>query len=207
MAIPLLLGTLLGFFGAIPVAGPISALVLRAGLRKQAHRGRAVALGAALAESVYVLLAFLGFSLFLNSVPWILAWSRTLASVLLIGLGLYFLFSKSAREMHTDAPLPDQAKGKKRAFSVGFGVSILNPTLMATWTTAITSLYSYHFFSYSVLNAVLFSLGVSVGIVLWFSLMLHLIHRNHDRLNPVWIRRMLAGIGILLLSLGVWNLF
>ena len=73
--------------------------------------------------------------------------------------------------------------------------------------TVITSLFTYRWFAYSVANAIFFSLGVSVGIVSWFPLMLFLIHRNHDRLNPTWIRRLLSVIGVFLTGLGVWSLF
>lgn len=206
MLVPLAAGTLMGFFGAIPVAGPVSAIVLRFGLKQQARRGQAVALGAALAESIYVLLAFFGFNLFLNSVPHLLVASKYLASAILGALGLYFLFSKSSRELGADA-VPVKSGGKRSAFGVGFGVSIVNPTLLATWTTVITSLYSYQIFPYSTANAVLFSVGVTLGIAGWFWLFLFLIHKNHDRLNPIWIRRTLAVIGIFLIALSVWNLF
>lgn len=200
----LISGTALGFLGAVPVAGPVSAIILRFALRKQARRAGAVALGAALAEAFYVLLAFFGFNLLLESVPHLQSISKYLTSAIIGALGIYFMVSKTTSAPHGTAPA--EPKGKKSAFGVGFGISILNPTLVATWSTVIASLYSYQLFPYSVSNAILFSAGVAVGIIAWFAVMLHLIHRNHDRLNPMWIRRMLICMGAMLVGLSVGNL-
>ncbi|NDG85904.1 MAG: hypothetical protein EBX52_12825, partial [Proteobacteria bacterium] len=69
MTLAFLLGSLLGFFGAVPVEGPVSALALQFGLKHQYHKGRLLAIGAGLAEAIYTLLAFLGFTLLIQSIP------------------------------------------------------------------------------------------------------------------------------------------
>ncbi|MBL7715537.1 MAG: LysE family transporter [Bdellovibrionales bacterium] len=154
----LFFGFTFGFFGAVPVAGPVSAIILRFGLKKQTRKGRAVAAGAALAEAFYVFLAFFGFNLLLDSVPYLQSISKYLTSIILGALGIYFMVSKSASS--TQGGTPTEITGKKSAFGVGFGISILNPTLIATWSTVIASLYSYRLFPYSITHALLFSVGV-----------------------------------------------
>ena len=52
------LGILLGFVGSIPAAGPLLLLVIASGLEGQRRRALALAAGGALAESLYVALAF-----------------------------------------------------------------------------------------------------------------------------------------------------
>jgi threonine/homoserine/homoserine lactone efflux protein len=203
MIIPFLMGAGLAFLGAIPVAGPVSALVLKLGLKRHSVQGWLFACGAALAESVYVLLAFFGFSVFLKSIPLFESGSRFLAGLILIALGLYFAFSKSASRIGQ----PDQQKkmGKRSAFFMGFMVSIVNPTLIASWTAIITSLYGYHVFQFSKSNAVAFSIGVPIGISSWFAVMLSIIHFNHHRFREEWIRRLIKTMGLILLSIGIYS--
>lgn len=204
MILPSFIGYWFGFLGAIPVAGPVSALVLNHGLKKNNGRGIALATGAALAESIYVLLSFLGFNFILVSVPGFETVSKWATSLILTALGLYFIFHKNAKP--TQLPIESKQRGKKRsAFFFGFTVSILNPTLIATWSSVITTVHSYHLFNYSMLNSVQFSLGVASGIVSWFALMLFLIRKNHHRISDRWVRKILLMIGILLVGLGVFS--
>ena len=46
MLLPILIGFVFGFFGSMPVAGPIAVLVLRLGLEHHPSRAMAVAAGA-----------------------------------------------------------------------------------------------------------------------------------------------------------------
>jgi len=200
---PLLLGSALGFAGAIPIAGPVSALVLRYGLKRQFKKGRALAFGAGLAEGVYVVFAFLGFELLFKTLPYFEQIATGIACLILIALGIYFLRSKPARWLETQPP-PSE-KGRK-AFLIGFGVSIVNPTLLATWTTVISSLHGMNVFEYGALTGFSFACGVWAGTGLWFTLMLLLIRKNHSRFKNHWIKRIMASMGILLLSLGAWAL-
>lgn len=63
---PALLGFALGFLGSVPIAGPTSAIVLKSGLQGEFKSGRTIALGSAMAESVYAGVAFYGFSSFVS---------------------------------------------------------------------------------------------------------------------------------------------
>jgi threonine/homoserine/homoserine lactone efflux protein len=204
MLFPFGVGGLLGFLGAIPVAGPVSALVLRYGFKKQIQRGLTFAAGAAIAESVYVLLAFFGFNFIFSSIPYFETVSKALASLILIGLGTYFVFSKSAHAIGQSSVSTEERNRKE--FVIGFMVSILNPTLIASWATIITTLSTYHSFEYSMSNSISFSVGVAIGIVSWFSIMLLLIRRNHNRLKVEWIKRLLMSLGSFLILLGLFSI-
>jgi threonine/homoserine/homoserine lactone efflux protein len=207
MILPFIVGALLSFIGAMPIAGPVSALVLKFGLKKQSVRGLLLATGAAIAEAIYALLAFFGFNALFNSVPFLEIGSRVLASTVLIGVGSYFFFSKSISKIDlTHEPDTSPVKGRKRkSFITGFMISIVNPTLIATWTAMITTLYGYHWFEYSTPHAIMFSFGVSLGIVSWFAVLLSLIHRHHHRFKQEWIRMILKGLGLLLVAIGLFT--
>jgi threonine/homoserine/homoserine lactone efflux protein len=207
MMIAISIGTALGFFGAIPVAGPVSALVLRYGLKHQYRNGRALAFGAGLAEAIYVLLAFFGFNVLIHSIPYLEFASKAVTSLILIGLGVYFILARPSTWSDPSTgpstnPSIDQTKGRS-ALIIGFGISIVNPTLLATWTTVITTIHGLKLFAFSPSSSCVFALGVWVGITLWFSLMLALIRMNHQRFKTTWIRWLLIGMGVLLTVLGM----
>ena len=206
MLIALLIGTAFGFLGAIPVAGPISALALKYGLKYQYRKARLLAAGSGLAEAIYVLLAFMGYTLFIQSIPHLERISSLLAGGLMIGLGLYFLFTKTSKWI-ADPPPKHLKEGGKHAFLIGYGIAIMNPTLIATWTTVISTLHGLNAFSYSTPNAIAFSLGVWLGIVLWFSFMLELMKRNRHRFQTRWIKWILLAMGILLVGVGIATLY
>ena len=58
--IALVAGSVMGFLGSMPIAGPVAVLVLERGLIRRRREGLGVALGAAAAEAIYAFLAFWG---------------------------------------------------------------------------------------------------------------------------------------------------
>ena len=200
MILAIFTGILFGFAGAIPIAGPVSALVLKAGLRHQYRRGRALGFGAGLAEALYVMAAFAGFKILLEAAPDVEKWTSTLAGIVLIGVGIHFLFTKPPAPVPSEGLKNEQGKS---AFLFGFGVSIVNPALIASWTTVVTSLNGFHLFEYSILNSTVFASGVWLGTGIWFALMLKIIRANHHRFKPSWIRMTFLGVGIFLITLGL----
>ncbi|MEM9877406.1 MAG: LysE family transporter, partial [Myxococcota bacterium] len=62
-------GFVLGALGSIPVAGPISALVIARGIQGRFKAGAFIALGGGTVEAIYCFLAFWGFAQFLEEHP------------------------------------------------------------------------------------------------------------------------------------------
>src|SRR4051795_11238662 len=109
----LLAGTIMGFLGSMPIAGPVAVLVLERGLVRRGREGLAVALGAAAAESVYAFLAFWGLGSVLYGSPMLLQASRLVGAGVMITLGLYLANRKPApRIAETEGDSP--AAGRKR---------------------------------------------------------------------------------------------
>jgi threonine/homoserine/homoserine lactone efflux protein len=194
----LLLGFLFGFIGSIPVAGPISLLVVAYGLRGRYRDAIFLAAGGALAESGYAALSFWGMSALLARYPAILPWSRAAGAVVLLGLGSVFVSGGGMKESTQE---PDS---KRRSFLTGFGLTALNPTLIVTWTAATTTLYGTGLLSPSRGAAAPFSIGAFVGIVAWFSVLVALIERYRDKFRPSLLGRMIQVIGLLLIGLGLF---
>ncbi len=206
MIAALLVGVAFGFFGSVPVAGPVSVVVFVRGAEGHVRSGLATAIGGALAEGIYAFLAVWGFSTFLVRHPWIEPVSNGLAAAILLLLGVLFL----RRKPHE---LPKDPGAHGRSLFVGFLLVALNPTLIATWTAATAVLYSSGLLSLEPIRAVPLAIGAAAGIVAWFSLLLALVSRFRERFGLETMNRLLHGMGWVLLALGgaftvnfVWHL-
>lgn len=204
MLFALVLGLAMGFLGSVPVAGPISAIIVRRGLQGRFKAGAWVAVGGALPEAGYAYLAFWGFSTFLAQYAWIELVSRGAAAVILIVLALAFMRYRTRAE---EVERPGGSDALK-SFWFGFTITALNPTLIATWTAATTTLYSIRTVHFSPRDALAFALGAAVGIVAWFFVLLGLMRRFRDRFSQSTLDRVVRGFGWLLLALSgyfVWR--
>jgi len=197
-----LIGFTCGFVFSMPVAGPISLLVFGRGLQDRPQGIAYLAVGSAIAESVYAYFAFWGFSALLSRYAWIEPVSRGLTAVLLIALGVHF-----ARMKTTASPPPKQSTaerevGRKRSFFLGLTITALNPTLMATWGAAVAALHSFDIVSFGSGRALPFSIGVCVGISSWFALLLRLLKRYKSRFAASTLDRTVRVMGVLLTLFG-----
>lgn len=200
MIIAALIGFLFGFFGSVPIAGPIAALVLHRGLTGRFKDGAAIGIGCAVAEAGYAFLAFWGFATFLAQYPIIEPASRLLAALILIGLGVSFARYRGPREAE-DRPVT--ASAPKSAL-LGFTITALNPTLIATWTAATTTLYSTGLIRAEAINAFPFAGGTFVGIGGWFSLLTYLLWKYGKRFRRETLDRFVRAVGYLILGLGLF---
>ena len=202
MIAALILGFLFGFVGSMPVAGPVGILLFSRGLQDRMRSGVYLAIGSALAESVYAYLAFWGFSELLTSLAWIEPISRGVAAVLLTAIGLRLLLKREDAE--APAVKPDPQVGNKRSFLLGVTITALNPTLIATWGAAVAALHSFDLVVFGAERALPFSLGVCLGISGWCVMLLWLLRRYRDRFSRVTLVRTLRVMGGLLTVLGLF---
>jgi threonine/homoserine/homoserine lactone efflux protein len=200
-------GFVFGFVGSMPIAGPISALVFRCGVVGQLKRGLGITLGAAVAEGIYAFLAFWGVGSVFASEPWLLPISKLVGGVILIGLGVTFLRRPDPKPSPDgEAPRAVDRTGKS-SIPLGFGITIINPTLIATWSAVAATSMSTGLVSYSKSGALGFAIGVSLGITVWFAALLRLIDRFREQMSATLMRRVVQGIGGMLLGVGAWFLY
>jgi threonine/homoserine/homoserine lactone efflux protein len=198
----LLIGFAAGFIGSMPVAGPVSILLFSRGLQDRARSGAYLAVGAAIAESVYAYLAFWGFSELLTVYWWIEPISRGAAAVLLTALGLRFMLKGESAEQPEAKPAA--GVGNKRSFLLGLTITALNPTLIASWSAAVTILHSADLIDFGAGRALPFSIGVCLGISGWFIVLLWVLRRYRERFSRRTMARLLKGMGVALTLLGLW---
>jgi threonine/homoserine/homoserine lactone efflux protein len=194
-----LIGFLFGFVGSMPVAGPVSILVLERGLSGRFRSGLYLAAGAAVAESVYAFLAFFGLAALLARYPAIVPLSQAGGAVILLGLGVALL----RRRRPGDAAVAPRPATHGDAV-LGFTITALNPTFIATWTAAVTTLYGTGLVTPSTALALPFSISVCVGIVAWFAVLLALVKRFGGRMSQRTIDVAVRVMGVMLLGIAVW---
>lgn len=185
----------------MPVAGPIAILVFERGLEGRRRDGIYIACGAAIAESVYAYLAFWGFSALLVQYAWIALASRIAAAIILTGIGVYcYRLHLSDRERSKVRAKHRQSKG---SFFLGFTVTAINPTLLATWGATVTTLYSLQIVHFDASEALPFSIGSCAGIVSWFLTLMYFMRRLEHRFSTRSIDRLIHGIGVALIVVGL----
>lgn len=195
-----LLGALMGFVGSIPVAGPISLLVVAHGTR-DSRLALGVAAGGAIAESLYAYAAFFGLAALLARHPELQTVTRALGALTMTALGLHFV----RRRPRVAAAAPEARGAFARGVALGFGVTIVNPGFIATWSAATTVVVSSGLVpALRPREALPFALGALAGIVAWFSLLIALLRRLGGGLSTRALDRLVRLIGAALLALGAW---
>jgi threonine/homoserine/homoserine lactone efflux protein len=200
LILALLVGLLLSFLGSMPIAGPIAAIVVSKGLENKTRAGLCIAAGAAVAESAYAFMAFWGLTSVLQRFPGVVRASRILGCAILIGLGLYFFFRKRKEAARTEDSI--ERVGYKNVL-FGFSVTAANPTLIVTWTAAVSAAHGAGLLRVRALDAFPFAAGVVTGIVSWFAILLWLLSHFRNKVNPRTIDRAIRGMGVFLVVLGV----
>ena len=199
MILAFLVGLLLGFVGSIPVAGPTSVIVLKNTLEKGNREGLDIAAGAGLAESIYAFFAFWGLTTALLKFPGMVNAARIVGAVLIVAVRVSLvLWRTNARRLRKAAA--DDRQGRR--WLRGFASAILNPTLLVTWTTVVTALHAMSLLRMRGIDALPFAVGVGVGIMGWFFLLVKLAQRFRDRLRPQSLDRVVKGMGWAMIAIG-----
>lgn len=131
-----IIGLLAGFIFSMPVAGPISILVTSNALRGRLNYCIHAALGASIADLIYVFIAVLGLTELYNIYRPVIPYILIVGSVFLFFLGLKISRTKLniSNTVHENGPLVKNEKNN--GFVTGFLLNFLNPTLFLGWLTS-----------------------------------------------------------------------
>jgi len=203
----LAMGFIMGWVGSMPLAGAVSIFVFQRGLAGRFRRGITLAAGAAVAEAVWCLVALIGAEQILTRWPNLDGPARTVGGLILLALGLYFLFQKNTLPATEDkpSPAPEAVHALLREFWLGFVLVAGNISIPFTWLAMITVAVSWG------LDPVagppwLFTTRVPIGILVWFALLLKLLTMFRTRFRPRTHELLMKAMGILLLAVGSWTL-
>ncbi len=135
----LIIGLIVGFVFSMPVAGPISILVVSNTLHDHRRRALFIAIGGAIADFIYIFILVFGFTKLLTRHEWIISY------ILLIGA--IFIFVQAFKLLRYHIRLSNgnsneesvvQTKFIKKVrhhhgLFTGFFVNFLNPTIIFGW--------------------------------------------------------------------------
>jgi threonine/homoserine/homoserine lactone efflux protein len=225
----LVLAFVIGFVTSIPPMGPIAILVLQQSLMGHHLRAIALSVGGSIAEGVYCAAAIWGLDLLLEEFPTVSTALQWMGVVVLVVLGGYFArpqhdiddsgLSKvdsdeegeegddgedSEEEARQQFREIDTSEPWHRGFLVGLSIEIVNPTLLATWTSGAAVLVSLVGIEFGTLEKIGFPLALIVGINAWFVLLVFLVRKYGARLDVDHIHRLVRFLGVVLIGLGVF---
>jgi threonine/homoserine/homoserine lactone efflux protein len=192
----------MGMASSIPVAGPTTALVVSLGLEGRARAAGLVGLGSSIPESTWACLALWGFAALVERHAWIEPISQAISVLLLLGIGGLLVLRAGRPAALTSAESVPET-GAARSLLLGLSLTGLNPTLIVNWAAAIALVYSLGLLEPVPGLAIPFGLGVGMGIMLWFAVVLRLLHQHHAHISARARAIAMRVMGALLLALGL----
>jgi threonine/homoserine/homoserine lactone efflux protein len=185
-----------GFVGSMPLAGPIAIMAVARASRGKYSEALRVGLGAAAAEGLYAAVAFWGFTTFLANHAIVAPISRAVTAVVLVAIGVRFMFWKPTEGKDTQ-------ENKAGTALLGFSVSAINPTLLLTWSAAVAALYSRGLKEASPVYAIPFGLCAAAGIGGWFVTLTVLFKKYGGKLPRTTLTWVIRAMGLVLVILGL----
>jgi len=137
-----LLGLFAGFFFSMPVAGPISIVVVSNALKGNLRFCLRTALGASIAEMFYVFAAISGISVLYTNFKFVIPY-------VIIGGSLFLIFvAYKVTQTKMEIDNVDDGKVKRKpkdsgGFRTGFILNATNPSLFINWLAASFMLFSF----------------------------------------------------------------
>jgi threonine/homoserine/homoserine lactone efflux protein len=191
-----MLGFGIAFVGSMPMSGPVAVLIMTRALRRERAPALLIALGASLVEATYAGVIAFFLPLLLGKTRGVVLASLGLGCLIVTALGVLLLLRPAAVSKVADTT-------PRRGFLRGALSALLNPTLIATWTVAVSTLSANSWLSPNLRSALTFALGVSLGSIGWFALAVTAIGVWHRRITPTLRAKVMRAMGGVLILSGV----
>jgi threonine/homoserine/homoserine lactone efflux protein len=204
MIVEILIAILIGISLAAPV-GPTTTEVIKRGINGFYH-GFLTGLGAAAADSTYLLIVFFGLSiLFLYPLAKIVIW--IFGCVILVYLG--FIAVKDFSQFKSIDPQSKEEDNSAEmsirwSFPTGYLITVANPITIIFWMGIFGSYLSSVIGGVTQLSALFYSFFVVVGVILWFFVLSIILGRGGSRLGSKFLKYVSPVCGIILIAFGAW---
>jgi len=199
--IALVTGFVFGFLTSMGV-GPINIMAMSKALRQGFAHGFSVGLGAALMDFVYAGVGVFGLSPLVDYEPVRIAF-KVISIPLLIYLGI-----KAIQHKFESSPYANQNArnngGKHSSFLVGISLYVANPTFLPFWIGVAGIVHSHKLVQTTLVDNLLFSIGVGIGTAIWFYVLLRFICMKHIQLKPKLLNAISKVSGVLLIFFGCY---
>jgi threonine/homoserine/homoserine lactone efflux protein len=191
------LGFGIAFVGSIPMSGPVAVLIMTRALHRERRAALLLALGGALVEAGYAFGIAAVLPHLVGKTRGVVLGSLGLGCVVVTALGTLLVVRPAMASAAADT-------SPRRGVLRGALSTLLNPTLVATWTVAVSTLYANDWLAPRLSSALTFALGVALGSLAWFALAVTVIGTWHRRVTPALQAKVLRGMGVLLVVSGLF---
>ena len=204
MIVEILIAILIGISLAAPV-GPTTTEVIKRGVNGFYH-GFLTGLGAAAADSTYLLIVFFGLSvLFLYPLAKIVIW--VFGCIILVYLG--FIAIKDFIQFKGIDPQSKEEDNSAKmsirwSFPAGYLITVANPITIIFWIGIFGSYLSSVIGGVTQLSALFYSFFVVVGVVLWFFVLALVLGKGGKRVGGKFLKYVSLVCGVILIGFGIW---
>jgi threonine/homoserine/homoserine lactone efflux protein len=219
-----LIGVALGIFSAIVPLGPVTVLVLRRAMAGESSGALRLGMGRVPAETFYCALATFGIVALLDRFPGARASVEVLGTLVFLAVGVWLLVQRStpAPASGSEAPTaaeaspregpgsgrwrgPDLARARRWGDWSGFIISMLNPTLLLSWSAMVGVAVSMGGLAPTLLDKIAFPLALGSGIALGYVILVEVLRRYGERVEHAWVQRAIQAMGGVFVGLSLWN--
>jgi len=194
----LLKNIVLGISLAAPI-GPVSAAAIKNGMRGGFFPAFSTGLGAASADTTILLLIYLGMARFIE-IPSVQLVIWIGGSAILIYLGVTTILEKpGALEAETGGNTPIAG-----AFASGYVIAISSPITIVWWLGVFGAILTDTVRTATKLEALLSSLTIVLGVILWFVFLGAALHAGQRFVNERTFRAVSATAGIVIIGFGLY---
>jgi threonine/homoserine/homoserine lactone efflux protein len=202
-----LIGLALGIFSAIVPLGPVTVLVLRRALAGDSSGALRLGLGRVPAETFYCALATFGIVALLDRFPGARASVEVLGTVVFLAVGVWLLVQRSTPAPASSGETPTAAEARARRWGdwSGFIISMLNPTLLLSWSAMVGVAVSMGGIEPTLLDKIGFPLALGLGIALGYVILVQVLRRYGERVEHAWVHRAIQAMGAVFVGLSLWT--
>jgi threonine/homoserine/homoserine lactone efflux protein len=195
----------IGFLLCIPI-GPVNLEIFHTAIKKQYPQAIAVAIGGALGDAVWALVAFFGVSPFTKSQYLEAAFLLATATVTFI-LGIFAL--KDSRFIEKkEEEMVRKIRRKRWAFLKGLTMVLINPLGIISWMICLQFLRRLHIYiPLQLRHEVLFFIVVTAGAASYFLLIVFITNKMKHIFNTQRTYKITKGLGFILIGLSIYFLY
>ena len=164
LLLALLLGFVLSLLGSLPMTGPLALLVLDRTLSGQRRSAFWIALSGALVEGVVA-------GTIAALLPLVLQYSSSIVRIARVSGGVVIFVVGLSLVLRPQTVTQIETRHKGQSLLAGFLATALNPTLLATWTIAVSALHANGLLDGGWRVGPLFGGGVLAGVLAWFAVL------------------------------------
>lgn len=197
----LITGFIIGFLASVPV-GPINMSLISTTIHTGYKQGIFIALGAALMDFIYMLLALFGVSLLTFNQD--IIYTIQIAGILLITvIGIKEILVKESKFIKEEKEAEKRPR-KRKFFALGVAFYISNPMILAFFAGIATWLKAQQIITHDIPIYLLTAVGVGIGSLSWFALLGQLVSHYKTRVSISLLMKINRGSGVVLLVLALF---